>query len=95
MSIDFDLTELRLFVNIAEAYSLTKGAERTHMALPSASKRIKNLEDKLGVKLLIRTSQGATLSPPGKILSTSTCAIAPLQKMQIVQPKRLRHTAKR
>ncbi|OWW18120.1 hypothetical protein AYR66_02780 [Noviherbaspirillum denitrificans] len=66
MAIHFDLTDVRLFVNIAETNSLTKGAERTHMSLPSASNRIKNIEDNLGIKLLFRTSQGVTLSPPGQ-----------------------------
>ena len=36
------------------------------MSLPAASIRIKNLEEGLGVKLLYRTSQGVTLTPPGQ-----------------------------
>ncbi|WP_136417525.1 MULTISPECIES: LysR substrate-binding domain-containing protein [Oxalobacteraceae] len=66
MAIHFDLTDLRLFANIAEENSLTRGAERSHMSLPAASTRIKNLEDSVGAKLLIRTSQGVTLTPPGQ-----------------------------
>lgn len=66
MAIHFDLIDIRLFVNIAEENSLTRGAERSHMSLPAASTRIKNLEDSGGTKLLIRTSQGVTLTPPGQ-----------------------------
>ncbi len=66
MAAHFDLPDIRLFVNIAEANSLTRGAERSHMSLPAASIRIKNLEEGLGVKLLYRTSQGVTLTPPGQ-----------------------------
>jgi len=66
MAIHFDLTDLRLFVHIAEENSLTRGAERSHMSLPAASTRIKNLEDSVGSKLLVRTSQGVTLTPPGQ-----------------------------
>jgi DNA-binding transcriptional LysR family regulator len=62
----FDLVDLRLFVNIADGNSLTRGAERSHMSLPAASVRIKNLEEGLGSKLLYRTSQGVTLTPPGQ-----------------------------
>jgi DNA-binding transcriptional LysR family regulator len=62
----FDLVDLRLFVNIAEANSLTRGAERSHMSLPAASIRIKNLEEGIGAKLLYRSSQGVTLTPPGQ-----------------------------
>ena len=36
------------------------------MSLPAASTRIKNLEESLGTKLLYRTSQGVTLTPPGQ-----------------------------
>lgn len=62
----FDLVDLRLFTHIAEANSLTRGAERAHLSLPAASTRIKNLEESLGIKLLSRTSQGVTLTPPGE-----------------------------
>jgi len=62
----FDLVDLRLFVNIADSNSLTRGAERSHMSLPAASIRIKNLEEGLGSKLLYRSSQGVTLTPPGQ-----------------------------
>jgi DNA-binding transcriptional LysR family regulator len=64
----FDLIDLRLMVRIAETNSLTRGAENSHMSLPSASTRVKNLEESLGTKLLYRTSQGVTLTPPGQAL---------------------------
>lgn len=64
----FDLVDLRLMVRIAEANSLTKGAEASHISLPAASNRIKSLEGSIGAKLLYRTSQGVTLTPPGQAL---------------------------
>ena len=64
----FDFVDLKLFVNIAEMNSLTRGAERSHMSLPAASTRIKNLEENLGAKLLYRASNGVTLTPPGQVL---------------------------
>jgi DNA-binding transcriptional LysR family regulator len=36
------------------------------MSLPAASTRVKNLEESIGAKLLYRTSQGVTLTPPGQ-----------------------------
>jgi DNA-binding transcriptional LysR family regulator len=66
MNMPFDLVDLRLMVRIAEADSLTKGAEAAHMSAPAASTRIKNIEESLGVKLLHRSSQGVTLTPPGQ-----------------------------
>lgn len=66
MSMHFDLVDLRLMVHIADANSMTKGAELSHISLPAASTRIKNLEEGIGAKLLYRTSQGVTLTPPGQ-----------------------------
>jgi DNA-binding transcriptional LysR family regulator len=62
----FDLVDLRLMVRVAEANSLTRGAEAVYMSVPTASTRIKGIEDSIGVKLLYRTSQGVTLTPPGQ-----------------------------
>ena len=68
MPLHFDLVDLRLMVRIAEANGLTRGAEASHMSLPAASTRVKNLEESVGAKLLYRTSQGVTLTPPGQAL---------------------------
>jgi DNA-binding transcriptional LysR family regulator len=68
MSIHFDLVDLRLMVHVAERNSLTRGAEASHLSVPAASTRIKHLEESLGAKLLYRTSQGVTLTPPGQAL---------------------------
>ena len=62
----FDLTDLRLMVKVAEANSVTGGAEAMHLSVPAASTRIKNLEESLGAKLLLRNSQGVTLTLPGQ-----------------------------
>jgi len=62
----FDLTDMRLMVNVAGAMSLTKGAEHSFLSLPAASNRVKNLESYLGTALLYRTSQGVTLTPSGQ-----------------------------
>jgi DNA-binding transcriptional LysR family regulator len=63
----FDLIDVKLFVNIAESNSLTRGAANSHISLPAASKRIKNIEDKLGISLFYRNSQGVTLTPAGQV----------------------------
>jgi DNA-binding transcriptional LysR family regulator len=62
----FDLVDVRLFVNIAEANSLTQGAESSHLSVPSASTRIKNIEDRIGTKLLYRSTHGVSLTPAGQ-----------------------------
>ena len=61
----FDFIDLKLFVNLSATRNLTRAAERTNMSLSAASARIKNLEDKMGVKLIHRNNQGVTLTPLG------------------------------
>jgi DNA-binding transcriptional LysR family regulator len=64
----FDLTDLRLFVHVAEAASITHGATRAHMALASASARIQGMEQTLGAALLVRERRGVTPTPAGQAL---------------------------
>src|SRR3546814_3555933 len=64
----FDLTDLRLFLHVAEAGSITHGADRANMALASASARIRGMEEALGVPLLERGRRGAKPTPAGQAL---------------------------
>ncbi len=71
----FDLVDLRLIVRVAELNSLTRGAESSHISLAAASTRIKNLEESVGAKLLYRSSQGMTLTQPGKTFLQHAIAV--------------------
>ncbi|GAB3441120.1 LysR family transcriptional regulator [Massilia solisilvae] len=64
----FDLTDLRLFIFVAELKSLTRAAERMHLSLAAASNRIKELESRFGMRLLYRENKGVSLSPAGETL---------------------------
>lgn len=64
----FDLVDLRLFIAVAEARSITQGAARAHLALASASARIRGLEQALGVALLKRGRRGIALTAAGESL---------------------------
>lgn len=64
----FDLTDLRLFLNVHETGSITAGAGRSHMTLASASERIRGMEDALGVPLLVREPRGVQVTPAGRTL---------------------------
>lgn len=64
----FDLTDLRLFIHIAEATSLTQGARRAFLSPAAASVRIKALEAQLNSHLLYRDSKGVELTDAGKKL---------------------------
>lgn len=64
----FDLTDLRLFIFVAELKSLTRAAERMHLSLAAASNRVKELESRFGMRLLYRENKGVMLSPAGETL---------------------------
>ncbi|MFL9925060.1 LysR substrate-binding domain-containing protein [Herbaspirillum lusitanum] len=62
----FDLTDLRLFILIAELNSLTRSAERMNLSLAATSNRIKELETRFGMRLLYREHKGVQLTPAGQ-----------------------------
>ena len=64
----FDLVDLQLFIAVAEARSITGGALRSHLALASASARIKSLEAGLGTAVLKRGRRGVELTAAGESL---------------------------
>src|ERR1700676_182369 len=64
----FDLVDLQLFTAVADTRSITAGAFRVHLALSSASARIKGLELALGAVLLKRGRRGIELTAAGESL---------------------------
>jgi DNA-binding transcriptional LysR family regulator len=68
MAMRFDLVDLQLFIAVADARSITAGALRVHLALASASARIKGLEAALGIELLKRGRRGVELTAAGESL---------------------------
>lgn len=65
----FDLTDLRLYLNILESGNITAGAVRSHLSLAAASARIRAMEASFGVALVLRSRRGVTPTPAGKALA--------------------------
>jgi DNA-binding transcriptional LysR family regulator len=63
-----DLRELRYFVAVAEELSFTNAARRLHVSQPSLSAAVRQLETRVGVTLLQRTTRKVQLTPAGKTL---------------------------
>jgi len=62
----FTLRQLRYFVTTAQTGSMAEASRRLHIAQPSISTAIKDLEDSFGVQLFIRHhAQGMSLTPVG------------------------------
>ncbi len=64
-----DITDLRLFLAVVEAGSITAGAARANLALGSASERLRAMEDDAGVALLRRHPRGISLTEAGDALA--------------------------
>jgi DNA-binding transcriptional LysR family regulator len=64
----FDLLTLNLVLAIAETRSITGGADREHLALAAASKRLSDLEARLGVTLFDRRARGVEPTEAGRAL---------------------------
>lgn len=64
----FDLTTFNLVLAIADTRSITRGAEREHLALAAASKRLSDLEARFGVPLFERRARGVEPTEAGRAL---------------------------
>lgn len=64
----YDITDLKVFLAVADEGNLSRGAERAHLAPSSVSLRIKGLEQAVGTPLLIRQARGISLTPAGYVL---------------------------
>jgi len=65
----FDLTDLRLYLNILDSGNITAGAARSHLSLAAASARIRAMEASLGIEFLQRGRRGVSPTPAGKALA--------------------------
>ncbi len=66
--VSFDLRQLRYFVTVAEAGSLTQAAARIPVAQQSLSEQIRALERQVGAPLFIRGPRGVQLTEVGAAL---------------------------
>lgn len=76
---DFELLRV-----LGESKNITKAAEKLFITQSALSKRIKGIEQELGVELLLRSHQGIRFTPSGeKVLSYSQAAAREMEQMRI------------
>jgi len=63
-----DLRHVRTFVTVADLGTVSRAAERLHVAQPALSRQIANLEDELGLKLFDRVGRRLLLTSEGEQL---------------------------
>lgn len=85
---DFSLRELECFVSVAEELSFTRAAERLRVAQPPLSRHIKNLEEKVGVRLLERSRREVSMTSAGEAFLVEAREI-------LLQVRRAGETARR
>jgi DNA-binding transcriptional LysR family regulator len=79
----FDLMTLRLFVATAELGGITRAASSLHLVPAAASRRIRELEEQLGLPLFERLPHGMALSDAGRaMLAHARSMLHAVERMQ-------------
>lgn len=66
MNVDFDMNLYKIFYIVAKNNSFSKAAEELFVTQPSVSYSIKQLEERLNIKLFKRNHKGIKITPEGK-----------------------------
>src|SRR5712692_3838118 len=82
-----ELRHLRYFVAVAEELNFTRAAEKLHLAQPSLTRQIHNLEEELGVRLLNRAKNQVSLTEEGRsfLIDARRLVAQSLESVQAVQ----------
>ena len=84
-----ELRHLRYFVAVAEDLNFTKAAAKLHLAQPSLTRQIHNLEEELGVRLLNRSKSQVGLTEEGRSFLVDARRILALATESILAVQRL------
>lgn len=77
------LRQIRYFVTVAKYGSFTAAAQHLHVSQPALGLQIKQMEDRLGVKLVTRHARGIALTEAGvSFLSHATEALEALNRAE-------------
>lgn len=80
-----DVAQLKTLIHVAELGSLSKAADRLHIAQPALSRQIRLLEKELGVYLFERHGRGMVITDLGReVLARATRIMAELDAIRHV-----------
>ena len=83
-----ELRHLRYFAAVVESKGYREASRRLHIAQPSISQAVSDLEDELGLKLFLRTHRNARLTPEGEIFYADAVRILQQAETAILTAKR-------
>jgi DNA-binding transcriptional LysR family regulator len=83
-----ELRHLRYFTAVVECKGYREASRRLHVAQPSISQAVSDLEDELGLKLFSRTGRSARLRPEGEIFYADAVRILQQAETAILTAKR-------
>lgn len=85
-----ELKQLLYFKTIVEEGTISKAAQKLHMAQPPLSMQLKQLEEELKAQLIIRTHHGIELTNAGKLFykrALQILSLSELTKSEIINPE--------
>jgi len=83
-----ELRHLRYFTAVVACKGYREASRRLHIAQPSISETVSDLEDELGLKLFLRTHRNARLTPEGEIFYADAVRILQQAETAILTAKR-------
>lgn len=83
-----DLRHLKYFIAVAEELNIGRAALRLHISQPPLTRQIQQLEEELGVQLLIRTPRGVELTQAGEMFLEEARNIRSLVEQAVERTKR-------
>src|ERR1700748_524552 len=98
---DLDLRDLEAFVAVARHRNFRRAAAESHVSVSSLSQRLRDMEERLGVRLVNRTTRSVALTEAGELLleragpgmTHVTSALARVRALRDVPSGRLRINA--
>jgi DNA-binding transcriptional LysR family regulator len=83
MTSSINIADIEAFAAVAEMRSIAKASTRLHLSQPAITRRLKNLESQLSVKLFDRKSRPMMLTPEGlKAYKHATTVLASASELQ-------------
>src|ERR1700758_3840299 len=84
-----ELRHLRYFVAVGEELNFTRAAAKLHLAQPSLTRQIRNLEEEIAVRLLNRSKSQVSLTEEGRSFLVDARRILALASESIQAVQRL------